>query len=225
MSKVVRHSGPALVKVEERALPATGNRETEFSHQYKEHFFTLVRVARYKGLDRADAEDAVQDAAAGVYKRWKDGKIERLTRAYLVKAVVNQVTMFKRREGVRGSSIGTSHLEAHPGDPRVRPDVQLEHAELRYRSDEVIAGLPERCREAYLLVREWELTHAEAGDVMGISADAVNKNLCRAVAAIGAALLKAGYGPGSLAHALPPLSPALLASGTETTDSPLENNS
>ena len=217
MSQVARRSDPALVKVEDRAFTATTDSAREFALLYEALFGRLVRFAEVDGLDYQDALDVVQTTMQEIWPRWPDVRVNRPGPAYFFKAVSNQVALFKRYASTHGTVLGTREVMRHPDDPRRAPDAVLEREEFLGVASQIIGGLPERCRQAFLLVREAELSYAAAADVMGITRDAVKKNLARALATLGPALEQAGYGAGSLTRALPVTNRPLLETSTEDT--------
>src|SRR5688500_8676721 len=210
-----RKSSSALVKVEERALPATTDLEREFRELYETYLPRLLAAARAQHLDENDAFDVVQSTVQEIWQRWKELPIERRSRDYLFKALHNQIALFKRREK-RSSKLGTEWLAVRePVDPRAVTDRPLEREEFLRVSDRIVANLPSRCRESFLLVREVELSYADAADIMGITPDAVRRNYLRAVAVLAEALSKAGYDRGAFAARLPAPEQQRLAAAAE----------
>jgi RNA polymerase sigma-70 factor (ECF subfamily) len=76
--------------------------------------------------------------------------------------------------------------------PRAAADAELEADELAALVKRVIAALPERPREAFLLSRRHGLSHAEVAGVMEISVSTVEKHIVRAVAELRRALAARG---------------------------------
>ena len=64
----------------------------------------------------------------------------------------------------------------------------VEASELEAAIRTAIRGLPERCRTAFLLCREEELTYAQAAEVMGVSPATVKTQIARALASLRASL-------------------------------------
>jgi RNA polymerase sigma-70 factor (ECF subfamily) len=61
-----------------------------------------------------------------------------------------------------------------------QPGAELEARELRERINDVLAGMPDAMRNAYLLVREEELTYKEAAIRLGVTVSTVHTQLSRA---------------------------------------------
>jgi hypothetical protein len=62
----------------------------------------------------------------------------------------------------------------------MHPDAAVDEAELTVFRESSLAKLPERCRAAYLLVREEGLSYAEAGTRLGMSTRSVHAQVARA---------------------------------------------
>ena len=154
----------------------------EVTALYAEHALGLVRLAVLLVGDRASAEDIVQDAFLGLFRRW-----ERLTDtstplAYLRVSVLNGCRTALRRRS-RARSVG--NLTERPAD-------SAEAVALLSEEQRAVAGalrrLPERQREALLLRYYLDLSEAEIATAMGISRGTVKSATSRALATVGRTL-------------------------------------
>jgi len=160
----------------------TARAAPEVTALYAEHALGLVRLAVLLVGDRPSAEDIVQDAFLGLYRRW-----ERLTDtsaplAYLRVSVVNGCrTTLRRRTRSRSA-----------GNFTERPAESAEAAALLSAEQRSVAGalrrLPERQREALVLRYYLDLSEAEIAAAMGISRGTVKSATSRALAAVGRTL-------------------------------------
>ncbi|HEX6525713.1 MAG TPA: sigma-70 family RNA polymerase sigma factor [Streptosporangiaceae bacterium] len=151
--------------------------ERHITALYQAHALSLARLALLMLGDRAAAEDVVQDAFLGLYRRW--GKLASTDAAvgYLRASVLNGCrTALKRR------SRHAIHLD----------DQSLESAETALLKSEeqqmVIAAirrLPARQREALVLRYHLDMTEDQAAQAMGASRSAAKSATHRAIVAVG----------------------------------------
>ena len=159
----------------ERTGPATA--EADVTALYRAHALGLIRLAHIMLGDRAAAEDVVQEAFCGLYRRWS-----RLTDAgralpYLRSSVLN---------GCR------SQLRRRPGTPAQPAGQELEiSAESAVITSEerravllALRRLPARQREAVVLRYYLDLSAEEAAATMGIGPSSVRSATHRALAAL-----------------------------------------
>ncbi len=148
---------------------------------YREHALGLIRLAYVCQGSRATAEDIVQDAFCGLYRRWDYLSNHDKGLAYLRSSVLNGCRNAIRRSG--RSPRAVIHLP-----PAESAESAALIGELRR---EVIAGLrrlPGRQREALVLRFYLDLSDPEIADLMGISVNTVRSTLRRGIRALGIAL-------------------------------------
>jgi RNA polymerase sigma-70 factor (sigma-E family) len=163
---------------------------------YAEHALGLVRLAVVITGDRAAAEDIVQDAFLGLYRRWD--RLSDLTAplAYLRVSVVNGCrTALRRRARLGlwpGVSAGDSPDEAVPVAGFGPPPGLTESAEASVLLSEeqravaaALRKLPRRQLEAVVLRYYLDLSIEETAQVMGINPGTVKSATHRALAAVG----------------------------------------
>ena len=190
---LARRQPEALVRTVDYALPASSEREQSFLAIYERVYPRLLDLAR-RFLDDADAEDAVQEALADIWKRWPVLEAERPTLAYFCRAVRNQIANSRRNEHrhrVRLASYLTSY--ARKSRARNATDAYLDEEELAALIELTLANMPERCREAWSLVREHEQDYVAVGDIMGVEPQSAKKYVMRAQALMRDALDAGGY--------------------------------
>jgi RNA polymerase sigma-70 factor (sigma-E family) len=164
---------------------------------YAEHALGLVRLAVVVTGDRAAAEDIVQDAFLGLYRRWDRVPDMTAPLAYLRVSVMNGCRTAMRRRSRQGLSFGGlgGDLDAAAS---ARPAGRAESAEasvLLGEEQRVVAAalwkLPRRQREAVVLRYYLDLSIEETAQVMGVSPGTVKSATHRALAAVGR-ILKEG---------------------------------
>jgi RNA polymerase sigma-70 factor (sigma-E family) len=145
---------------------------------YAEHALGLVRLAVLLVGDRASAEDIVQDAFLGLYRRWDRLPDTSAPLAYVRVSVLNGCRTALRRRS-RARSVG--NLTERPAD-------SAEAVALLSEEQRAVAGalrrLPERQREALVLRYYLDLSEAEIAAVMGISRGTVKSATSRALATV-----------------------------------------
>ncbi len=144
---------------------------------YAAHYRSLVRLAGLLLRDQAAAEETVQDAFVGLYRRWHSLRDPERAAAYLRTATVNGCRSALRRRGT-----------AHRAEPllavaQTGPDLATGVAERRAVLDG-LAGLPERQREVLVLRYYGDLTEAQIAETLGISPGAVKTHAARGLASL-----------------------------------------
>ena len=156
-----------------------------------------LRIAQLALRDRAEAEDAVQDAMIRLVRRYA-ARPEAEWRPLFYRILSNRITDFRRRQRVRRAIAAVwprdSGEEPYADpvesaiDPDGRPDEALECEQLLARIEAVLATLSARQREAFLLRNFEGLDVAQAAVAMGCSAGSVKTHYFRAMQALEEAL-------------------------------------
>jgi RNA polymerase sigma-70 factor, ECF subfamily len=154
-------------------------------------------VASVALRDRAEAEDAVQDAMIRLVRHYAR-RPENEWRPLFYRILRNRITDLQRRRRIRGAVIAfwsgqrAQEPDEDPvervADPRGRPDEALEGEELLARIAAVLARLSRRQREAFLLRNFEGLDVAQAAAAMGCSEGSVKTHYFRAMQALHGAL-------------------------------------
>lgn len=146
---------------------------------YEAHAVGLIRLAVVMLGSRQAAEDVVQEAFCGLYRRW--GQLTQTDRAlYYVRSSVLNGCRSELRARVRNARRSASTL---PGSVASAEDLALIGEEHR----EVLAGLrrlPDRQREALILRYFLDLPEPEIARSMGITEGTVKSTTSRALAAL-----------------------------------------
>lgn len=146
---------------------------------YAEHALGLIRLAVLLVGDRASAEDVVQDAFVGLYRRWDRLPDTSAPLAYLRVSVLNGCRTALRRRSRARQAISFTEPPAESAEARA----------LLSEEQRAVAGalrrLPQRQREALVLRYYFDLSEAEIAGAMGISRGTVKSATSRALAAVG----------------------------------------
>jgi RNA polymerase sigma-70 factor (sigma-E family) len=130
---------------------------------YQAHALGLIRLALIMLGDRPSAEDVVQDAFCGLYRRWRTLSDTDKALAYVRSSVLNGSRTALRRRA-RASASGS------PSDPLAESAESAAMVSEEHR--EVLAAirqLPDRQREALVLRYYLDLREEEIATAMGIS--------------------------------------------------------
>jgi RNA polymerase sigma-70 factor (sigma-E family) len=151
---------------------------------FAEHRLGLIRLAVLLVGDRATAEDVVQDAFAGLHRRWPELRDSASALAYGRTSVVNGCRMVLRRRSLT-RRLGVTH------DP---PIWSAESAAMlredRRQVIEALQRLPRRRREVLILRFYLDLSDTEIAQIMGITEATVRSTATRALDALGRLLRK-----------------------------------
>ena len=162
--------------------------ELAVTELYAGHALGLVRLAVLLVGDRASAEDIVQDAFLGLYRRWDRLPDTSAPLGYLRVSVLNGCrTALRRRTRTRLASAAafTEPPPAESAEARALLTGEQRAVAVALRR------LPQRQREALVLRYYLDLSEAEIAATMGISRGTVKSATSRALAAVGR-ILKEG---------------------------------
>ncbi|MCU0265572.1 MAG: SigE family RNA polymerase sigma factor [Actinomycetia bacterium] len=157
--------------------PARWDRDTALTVLYTAHHRSLVRIAGLLLRDVDAAEDVVQDAFVGLYRRWYRLRDPDKAAAYLRQATVNGARSALRRRGTARRAL--PRLLPTATDPDVAAQVTARHT-----VTDALARLPERQREVLVLRYYADLSEAQIADTLGISRGAVKTHASRGLAAL-----------------------------------------
>jgi RNA polymerase sigma-70 factor (sigma-E family) len=146
---------------------------------YEAHALGLVRLAVVMTGDQGSAEDIVQDAFLGLYRRWDHLTDLPHPLAYLRASVLNGCRTALRR---RSRAERTQYLREVPGESAEALALLSEEQRAVARA---IRGLPARQREALVLRYYLSMSEADTAAAMRVSRGTVKSATSRALAAIG----------------------------------------
>ena len=158
----------------------------ELATLYHEHYRSLVKLASLLVDDVGTCEELVQDAFVRVYRRGAPFRDPERAPAYLRSAVLNGARSHLRHRQVR-----RRHLTAVP-DPVASPEAAAVADDEQRRLLAALRTLPERQREVLTLRYFLDLTEAEIGETLGISAGSVKTHAHRGLAALAQRLEESG---------------------------------
>jgi RNA polymerase sigma-70 factor (sigma-E family) len=147
---------------------------------YQTHAVGLIRLAVVMLGDRGAAEDVVQEAFAGLYRRWNhldEGRALGYVRASVLNGCRSRLRAKVREERLAAANPAT--LAAASAEHTVL--IGEEHATVLA----ALRRLPSRQREALVLRYYLDLSGPEIAAAMGIGRGTVKSTMSRALAALG----------------------------------------
>jgi RNA polymerase sigma-70 factor (sigma-E family) len=171
----------------EDADVGAGSASRQVTDLYEAHALSLARLALVMLGDAAAAEDVVQDAFLGLYRRWDRLADPAAAQSYLRTSVLNGCRTALRHRARHGVLSAGADAQA-----AVLAEPSLESAEATVTRGEehravlaAIRRLPARQREALVLRYYLDLTEDQTAEAMRVSRGTVKSATSRAVAAVG----------------------------------------
>jgi RNA polymerase sigma-70 factor (sigma-E family) len=159
--------------------PAAGPAVTAL---YQAHALGLIRLAHIMLGDRPSAEDVVQEAFCGLYRRWAHLSDSQKALRYLRSSVLNGCRSLLRRRG-RREPAAAGYLP-----PGVSAESAAVTAEERREVMRALRRLPQRQREALVLRFYFDLPDEEIAATMGIGQSTVRSAAHRGLRSLGRVL-------------------------------------
>jgi RNA polymerase sigma-70 factor (sigma-E family) len=172
---------PKLMAADGRAQSQDAGARAAVTALYQVHAVGLIRLAVVMLGDRAAAEDVVQEAFAGLYRRWDHLSDQDRALGYVRTSVLNGCRSRLRAVGrdERLAAASPATLAAASAEQAVL--VGEEHAAVLA----ALRRLPDRQREALVLRYYLDLSEPEIAASMGINRGTVKSTTSRALAALG----------------------------------------
>jgi RNA polymerase sigma factor (sigma-70 family) len=142
---------------------------------YRERSPAMVRYATRKVGDPGRAEDVVQRAFEKILRR-QQGNPPEITnmQAYVLTAVCNEINRELREVIPARANVSIDDPDRGDDTPSAPVDVSTQVADAAVLRD-ALAALSPREREAVVIRMQWQLSVAEAAEVMQLSAGAVKR--------------------------------------------------
>ena len=144
---------------------------------YEAHAPHLVRLALVILGDQGAAEDVVQDAFFGLYRRWGTLCDPSAALAYLRTSVLNGCRLAMRRRSRPAAAPDSQPLES--------AEATVLHTEQHRAILAAIRRLPDRQREAVVLRYFLDMTEEQTAKAMRVSRGTVKSATSRAIAKVG----------------------------------------
>lgn len=150
--------------------------EKTYNFLYHTYSKTLFNFIYYKCGDTKQAEDVVQESYIKLWNNCADILFDK-AKSFLFTVARN---LFLNE--VAHKKIVLRHKQSPaPDRTNVTPQFLMEEQEFMTRLEKVIADLPEKQREVFLLSRIDKKKYSEISDMLGISVKAVEKRMSQAL--------------------------------------------
>lgn len=158
---------------------ALSNADTALTALFVAHYAALLRLATALHGDGSVAEDAVQDAYARLYSRWRSMRDPDKALAYLRACIANSA-----RSRFRRLRVARQHTPPHV------PHAASAEESVLLRDEHVVVvralrALPARQQEVLVLRYFGEMSETAIAAALGVSAGSVKKHAARGIAALG----------------------------------------
>lgn len=174
-ARTAGHSGAGRAGAEVRAEPARA-----VTALYQAHAVGLIRLAVVMLGDRAAAEDVVQEAFCGLYRRWGQLADPANALSYVRSSTLNGCRSELRQRIRTERRDRQASAEAPIASPEQAALLGQEYQEVLH----ALRRLPDRQREALVLRFYLDLTEPEIANSMGVSPGTVKSTTSRGLAAL-----------------------------------------
>ncbi|WEK34084.1 MAG: RNA polymerase sigma-70 factor [Candidatus Pseudobacter hemicellulosilyticus] len=149
-----------------------------FEELYNRYWTDLIDAAYRRLQSRQKAEDIIQDIFVSLYQKRHTLDINVSLKAYLYQALKFKVLNVFRDEFTRSACRKEIFFsEQCKNDSAEYCDAR----ELNSRIGQILSALPDKCREAFLLSREQNLSNKDISAGMNISVSTVEKHVGKAL--------------------------------------------
>jgi len=163
-----------------------------FDELFRLHYRYLVVIAHKYLNDRDGARDIVQDVFLDIWKRKENLKIDQSAKFFLRRAVINKCLASKRKSD--RITVNTEIVNTDNRGDNSTSD-QVAYNDINAFVNEIINGLPERCREVFILSRKKEMSHKEIAAQLNISTKTIENQMTKALKIMRLELKSKGFLP------------------------------
>lgn len=150
-----------------------------------EHYDVLKEQLRRRFGDRDLAADVMQDLSVRVLENHAHADADLRTPAYLLKHMGHQLAIDRyRSDASRSRLIVATDTPPERAAVDAGPEAQAISAQTGAALLAAVQALPERCREAFILVRLYDMPQADAAKTLGISRGMVARHVANAQQAL-----------------------------------------
>ena len=175
---------PAQVPFTDEELIQRMSRDDEqaFRLLYERYWDKLLVHACLRLGSNGEAEEIVQDAFVGIWRRRASLQLKNSFRTYISAIVKYEIL---RRLASRKAKIDFEKKAAHLYSEEDDSTLQwLNYEDLRLQLESTIQSLPEKCRIVFRLSREEGLTERQIADTLQISPKTVEAHKSKALRAL-----------------------------------------
>ncbi len=175
-----------MVNETEFTQPLRAGDEAAFEELFKCHFLPLCQYANHFIKDKTLSEEIVEDFFCWLWENSETISITASLRAYLFRSIHNKCMKHLRHAAVEQKyreTVNYSLLdqELHQPQSAHYPLANLIAKELGVAIEKAIDGLPNQCKEIFLLHRNKELSYPEIAKKTGLSVNTIKTQMSRAL--------------------------------------------
>lgn len=150
---------------------------------FETHYTNLCRFACTFSVTAEQAEEIVADVFFTLWKNRSRLMVHSNGKAYLFKAVKNGVFALLKQQH-REVKLSAEHDQ----EDLNTPEQQYQYQELEQHINRIVASLPYRCQQIFVMNRFDGLKYKEISQVLGLSEKTVEHQMTKALSIIRAAL-------------------------------------
>ncbi len=153
-----------------------------FNRYYQDLFAYACRIMREEEI----AADMVQDTFYKLFAKRESLEVHSSLQAYLYKSVYNHCVNEIKRRRMEVSCMDKELADFYFQEILQTPEAEmvLRNEEIRWAVQEAVNGLPERCREIFVLSKMRELSNREIAEKLGISEKTVENQMTKALSCL-----------------------------------------
>ena len=173
-----------MVQFGKNGLPGI-DRNPQFFEELFRHYSKPLFYYAAKFVEEDNAKDIVQDVFVKLWSN-QEIKVSKSLNSLLFKMVRNSCLQQLEKQRVRNKYLESTKLLMKKEELLfyMEEKTSLIEQELEDRLNEVLNGLPDRCRQIFLLSRFENKKNQEIADELDISLKAVEKQITKALATI-----------------------------------------
>lgn len=150
-----------------------------FDNIYRQYWSELFDVAYKRVHSTEKAEEIIQDLFVELWEKREQIQIRDSLAAYLFGALKFRILNYLRHEKVRESHLQVIREEAVVITNNLEEELYVNDLELAYRNQ--VNNLPEKCRTAFELSRQEQLSFKEIALQLNVSVNTVEKHIGKAL--------------------------------------------
>lgn len=131
--------------------------------------------------DKPRVQDVIHDVMADLWNSKKEIEISTSVKSFLRGAVINKCLAVIRKESREDL---VEHHSYDLSDDAPSQLHQMEADELQLKIEQIISGLPDKCREVFTMCRLKGRSHQEVSDALGISKKTIENHMTKALKAL-----------------------------------------
>jgi len=162
-----------------------GDRKS-FDKLFEDHFENLCNYAFLLVREETAAEEIATEVFYNLWCKRKEIHIRVSIKKYLLKSAYNVSLNYLKHKGIVKqykdlTIINHKEKEVFPDDYRSSPLAKLEYDELEAKINDVIANLPDQCKQVFIMNRFKGMKYREIAEALNISMATVKYHMSTAL--------------------------------------------